>query len=313
MVDTLTELPPDPILERRETIQRLAAQTIRRRSISSAIFLWVMMLAFFIALVPLGSVLYALIAKGSQYLTWHFLTGLPPSGFDVLTQIGGVGNALLGTIIIVGAAAIVAVPIAVILGIYLAEADTRWSGTLRAAIEIMTGLPSILLGVFAYEVIVSRMNNTYSGLAGMFALAILMVPVIAKASELALRGVPQTLKEAGLALGARHSRVTRGVVLPAALPGVITGVLLSLARAIGETAPVLLVIGSGFDKLSWNPLHTMSTLSLQIYQWSQNPSAAVASQQESAAWGVALALVMLVMILSVGSRVVAARMRRERH
>jgi phosphate transport system permease protein len=177
---------------------------------------------------------------------------------------------------------------------------------LRAIIEIMTGLPSILLGVFAYEYVVVRMKS-FSGLAGIVALAVLMVPLIAKASELAFRGVPNTLREAGLALGARSSRVTRGVIIPAALPGMITGILLSLARAMGETAPLLLVIGASGD-WTWNPLKQMSALPLLTYNYSgsQYPS------QRAAAWGVALTLVVMVMILSLGSRLVAARLRRER-
>lgn len=313
MTDTLNFLPPDPILERRATIQRLAAQSLRRRMIVSSLFEVVMGIAFLVALVPLVSILYSLIVKGYTYLNWHFLTGLPPTGYNVLTHIGGIGNAVLGTIEIDGVAALVAIPLGITLAVYLAEKNSRSANSLRAAIEIMTGLPSILLGVYAYEVVVSRMNNTYSGLAGMFALGVLMVPVIAKSSELALRGVPNTLKEAGLALGARSSKVTRGVLLPAALPGVITGVLLSLARAMGETAPVLIVIGAGYSNLSWNPLHTMTALPLQIYSWSQSPSPAVASQEESAVWGAALILVIFIMFLSVGSRLVAARMRRERH
>jgi phosphate transport system permease protein len=134
-----------------------------------------------------------------------------------------------------------------------------------------------------------------------------MVPLIAKASELSFRGVPTTLREAGLALGARSSRVTRGVIIPAALPGMITGILLSLARAMGETAPLLLVIGAS-GNWTWSPLKQMSALPLLTYNYSgsQYPT------QRAAAWGVALTLVVMVMILSLGSRFVAARLRRER-
>jgi phosphate transport system permease protein len=194
----------------------------------------------------------------------------------------------------------------VLLGLYLSEASSRAANFLRAIIEIMTGLPSILLGVFAYEYIVVRMK-TFSGLAGIVALAVLMVPLIAKASELSFRGVPATLREAGLALGARSSRVTRGVIIPAALPGMITGILLSLARAMGETAPLLLVIGASGD-WTWSPLKQMSALPLLTYDYSGSQY----SSQRAAAWGVALTLVVMVMILSLGSRFVAARLRKER-
>lgn len=307
MSNTLVELPPDPILERRREIQRRAAQTIGRRSLVSKILLAVLVGAFFLALVPLGSVIFALLQRGLSSISWSFLHTLPTQpSLIAQNAIGGIGNAVEGSLIIDGLAALVAVPVAVLVGLYLAESSSRPANFLRAIIEIMTGLPSILLGVFAYEYVVVSMRS-FSGLAGIVALAVLMVPVIAKASELAFRGVPATLREAGLALGARSSRVSRGVILPAAMPGVITGVLLSLARAMGETAPLLLVIGAS-GTWNWNPLHAMSALPLLTYNYSgsQYPS------QRAAAWGVALTLVAIVMVLSLGSRLISARMRKER-
>ncbi len=307
MSKTTLELPPDPILERREEIQKRAAQTLGRRTLVSKAFLVMLVLMFLVALLPLGSVIFALLQKGISSISWPFLHTLPsqPSLIDQ-NAIGGIGNAIEGTLIIAGLAALIAVPMALLIGLYLSESSSRVGDFLRAIVEIMTGLPSILLGVFAYEYVVVPMKG-YSGLAGVVALAVLMVPVIAKASELAFRGVPTTLREAGLALGARNSRVSRGVIIPAALPGVITGVLLSLARAMGETAPLLLVIGTSIS-WAWNPLHGMSALSLLTYDYSgsQYPS------QRAAAWGVALTLVVLVMILSLSSRLISARMRKER-
>ena len=307
MTDTLVSLPPDPILERRELVQTRAAKTLGRRTLLSRVFIAMLVAALVLAIVPLGSLIFALIQRGISSISWNFLHTLPtqPSLIDQ-NAIGGIGNAIEGTVIIDGLAGLVAIPIAVLLGLYLSESASRAANFLRAIIEIMTGLPSILLGVFAYEYVVVPMK-TFSGMAGIVALAVLMVPLIAKASELAFRGVPSTLREAGLALGARSSRVSRGVILPAALPGVITGVLLSLARAMGETAPLLLVIGASGD-WTWSPLKQMSALPLLAYNYSgsQYPS------QRAAAWGVALTLVVLVMFLSLGSRLVAARMRKER-
>ncbi|MGH9020197.1 MAG: phosphate ABC transporter permease PstA [Acidimicrobiales bacterium] len=307
MSNSLVDLPPDPILERRAEIQRRAAQTIGRRTLVSKLFVGLLVGAFIIALVPLGAVIFAIVQKGVSSISWSFLHTLPQQpSLIAQNAIGGIGNSILGTLVLDGVAALAAVPIAILVGLYLAESSSRAANFLRAIIEIMTGLPSILLGVFAYEYVVLRMK-TFSGLAGIAALAVLMVPIIAKAAELAFRGVPQTLREAGLALGARTSRVTRGVILPAALPGVITGVLLALARAMGETAPLLLVIGSS-DSWSWNPLHQMASLPLTtyLYSGSQYPSV------RAAAWGVALVLVTLVLVLNLSSRLIAARMRRER-
>lgn len=307
MNNQLLQLPPDPLLERRRIVQQKAADSLGRRVFISRLFITLLVLAFVAVLVPLGSVLITLIHRGISSINWAFLSSLPTQPSLVAQNaIGGIGNAIEGTLVIDGLAALVAIPIALLLGLYLSESYSRPANFIRAITEIMTGLPSILLGVFAYIYIVVP-SKSYSGLAGIVALGILMVPVIAKASELAFRGVPSTLREAGLALGARSSKVTRGIILPVALPGVITGVLLALARAMGETAPLLLVIGAS-SQWTWNPEHAMSALPLltYLYSGSQYPS------QQAAAWGVALTLVFMVMVLAVGSRVISARMRRER-
>jgi phosphate transport system permease protein len=307
MTDLLTQLPPDPIYDRRKQIQERAAKTIGRRTLISRVYISTLMGCFIFALIPLGSVIYALINKGIAAISWTFLTSLPTQP-NLMQQdaIGGIGNAILGTIIIDLLAGLVAVPIGVLLGLYLAEATSRVADFLRAITEIMTGIPSILLGVFAYEYVVVP-TKQFSGLAGIVALGVLMVPVIAKASEIAFRGVPSTLREAGLALGARDSKIAKSITLPVAAPGVITGVLLSLARAMGETAPILLVVGAS-GAWNFNPLQPISALPLLTYNYSgsQYPS------QRAAAWGVALALVTMILILSLTARIVSARMRREK-
>jgi phosphate transport system permease protein len=269
--------------------------------------LWACLL---VTLVPLGSVIVALVGKGARFLSWSFFTTLPqlPSLLS-LNRIGGIGNAVVATLIIDALAGLVAVPTGVIVGLYLAEATSPPARFLRSIVEIMTGMPSILLGVFAYEYFVVQMKS-YSGVAAVVALGMLMVPFIARAAEIAFRAVPQSLREAALALGARESRIARRVVVPTALPGVTTGVLLALARAVGETAPVLLVVGPTISNL-WNvnPLRPMTPLPLLIFGYanSEYPS------QRAAAWGVALTLVALVVALTTMSRLITGRMRRERH
>jgi phosphate transport system permease protein len=263
-----------------------------------------------VTLVPLGSVIAALIGKGARFLSWSFFTSLPqlPSLLS-LNRIGGIGNAIVATLVIDALAGLVAVPIGVVVGLYLAEATSPPARFLRSIVEMMTGMPSILLGVFAYEYFVVQMKS-YSGVAAVVALGILMVPFIARAAELAFRAVPQSLREAALALGARESRIARRVIVPTALPGVTTGVLLALARAVGETAPVLLVVGPTISNLwSVNPLRPMTPMPLLIFGYanSEYPS------QRAAAWGVALTLVALVVALTTTSRIITARMRRERH
>ena len=310
MSSTINGLPPDPILERRELIQLRASQTIARRTMVSRVVTGLLWVGLVIALIPLGSVVLALIDKGVRFLGWSFLTALPqlPS-LSSLNDIGGIGNAVAATLVIDALAGLVAVPIGVVVGLYLSQGSSRPANFLRTVVEIMTGMPSILLGVFAYEYFVVTMKS-YSGIAAVIALSMLMVPVIAKAAELAFMAVPRSLREAALALGARESRVARQVVFPSALPGVLTGVLLALARAVGETAPVLLVVGPTISNLwNWNPLKPMTPMPMLIFGYanSQYPS------QRAAAWGVALTLVALVVILTTSSRLISARMRRERH
>lgn len=309
MSSAITGLPPDPILERRQLIQLRASQTLARRTLTSRLAVAALSLSLLVAMIPLFSVVIALVAKGAHYLTWHFVTTLPqlPSLIS-LNTIGGIGNAIVATLEIDLAAAVVAVPVGVVVGLYLAETEGQVGAWLRGTVEMMTGMPSVLLGVFAYEYIVTSMKS-YSGLAAAAALSLLMVPVIAKAAELSFRSVPRSLREAALALGARESKVAWKVTVPTALPGVVTGVLLALARAVGETAPVLLVVGPTVSNLwAWTPFKPMTPLPLLIYGYSQSqyPS------QRAAAWGVAFTLVALVVLLTVTSRVISSRMRRER-
>ncbi len=309
MSAVISGLPPDPILERRALVQLRASQTMARRSLLSKVLVGCLVAGLVVAIVPLASVIVALVAKGAKFVSWGFLSRIPqlPSLLH-LNTVGGIGNAIVATLVIDLLAGAVAVPVGVMLGLYLAETTSVAGNAMRAVVETMTGMPSVLLGVFAYEYLVTRMKS-YSGLAAIVALSILMVPVIAKAAELAFRGVPRILREAALALGARESRVARKVVIPTALPGVITGVLLAFARAVGETAPVLLVVGPTISNtFGWNPLHPMTPMPLLIYGYSssQYPS------QRAAAWGVALTLVFLVFVLTTASRFISSRMRRER-
>jgi phosphate transport system permease protein len=303
----LDQLPPDPILQRREEIRAITARTLGRRTQSSRIFIALISLALIIALIPLVLVLFTIIQRGGRDLTWAFLTRLPQvPTIGQASTIGGIGNAIVGTLIVAGMAALMAIPLSLILGLYLVEMESRWSRLFRSSVEILSGIPSILLGVFAYIFIVIPQHH-FSAFAASVALALLMTPVITKAVETAIRGVPDTVTEAGLALGARRSVVARKVVLPAARPGIITGTLLALARTMGETAPLLLVIGLTSSS-SWdlNPFHSMSALPTLTYYYSNSafPS------QHAAAWGVALVLVLLVLFLNLTSRFISARLAR---
>ncbi len=301
-MSTVTGLPADPILERRRAVQAAAESSLRRRKISSSVALGVCWAFLVVAVIPLVAVVAYVVAKGLPAWSVDFFTHpTVPEGIPG----GGVWNAIVGTVVITGIAIAVAVPLGLLVGLYLAESDGRAAASLRFTADVMTGVPSITVGIFGYIAIV--LNYGYSGFAGAFAVGFIMLPVIVRAGETAFRGVPRSLNEAALALGARKVTITRRVVVPTALPGVITGVLLAVARGLGETAPLLLTI-LGNQYLQWNPTKPMEALPILIYGDSSQPYADLVQ----VAWGAALLLVVVVLVLSIGSRLLAAHLRKER-
>ena len=309
-------IPPDPILERREMVQRVARRTFERRMRVSQAMIGLCAVGLLVALVPLFAILYSLISKGVHWWSIDFFTKVPqfPSLIDP-NEVGGISNAIIGSLVIDAIAALFAIPIGVVAGLFLAESTSKFANALRTTAEIMTGLPSILLGIFAYQMIVIGFNEWgiklpgigFSGLAGSFAIGILMIPIIMKASETALRAVPAPIREAGLALGARRGVVARKVIIPTALPGLVTAVLLAFSRAVGETAPILWVIGAS-TVVSWNPKKEMASMPLQIFQSATSPYVSLREE----AWGIALLLVVIVLVINLGSRLLAAWLQRER-
>ena len=298
----LLDPPVDPTVERRLAIQTAAASSLRRRNLGSKVALGVCWLFLAIAVVPLVAVVVYVVAKGLPAWNVEFFThSTTPEGIPG----GGVWNAIVGTAVITSIAVAVAVPMGLLCGLFLAESDGRIATSLRFTADVMTGIPSITVGIFGYIAIVR--NFGYSGFAGAFAIGFIMLPVIIRAGETAFRGVPRSLNEAAMALGARRAVIARRVVVPTALPGVITGVLLAVARGLGETAPLLLTI-LGNEYLQWNPTKAMSALPILIYNNSSQPY----PDQVQIAWGAALLLMVIVLVLSIGSRLLAARLQKER-
>ena len=297
----LLESPADPSVERRRAVREAAASTLRRRKLGSQVALGVCWLFLAIAVVPLIAVVYYVILKGLPAWNVDFFThSTTPEGVPG----GGAWNAIVGTVVITVIGTAVAVPVGLLCGLFLAESQGRAASTLRFTADVMTGIPSITVGIFGYIAIVR--NYHYSGLAGSFAVGFIMLPVIIRAGETAFRGVPRSLNEAAMALGARRATIARKVVVPTALPGVITGVLLAVARGLGETAPLLLTI-FGNQYLEWNPTKPMAALPTLIYSYSGQPYADLVQ----IAWGAALLLVVVVLVLSIGSRLLAAYLRKE--
>jgi phosphate transport system permease protein len=262
----------------------------------------VMVVAFVLVIIPLGFVLYTVISKGASIISGRFLTAtIPPNVLPA--NVGGMGPAVLGTILITALATVMAVPIGILAAIYINEYGGRRFLTrlIRFMADVMTGVPSIIMGLFIFAIWVIHFG--YSGLAGALALGCLMLPVIIRSSEEMLKLVPEALREASYALGASKSRVTLTVVLPAALGGIVSGSLLAVARAAGETAPVLFTV---FTVTAAN-LNVFSgpntTLAAQIFANASQPYVGA----QARGWGAALTLVAIAFILMIAARLVTGR------
>jgi phosphate transport system permease protein len=258
------------------------------------------------ALVPLVLILYYLLSKGIGALSWEFFTTDPTGRF--LGDPGGIRSAIVGTIVIVAIASIIAVPIGIGVALWLVEygGQSRFANLVRYVVDVMSGVPSIVFGLFIYTTLVLAGGGTggFSGMKGSIALALLMLPVVTRSAEVALNLVPDSLREAALALGAPRWRVIVRIVLPTAASGLLTGVLLAIARAAGETAP-LLFTAFGVKAMTWNPGQQMNALPLQIF-------ADVSQAQDrlvTRAWGAALTLVAMVLALNLLARLIQRRSR----
>ncbi|HEX9096366.1 MAG TPA: phosphate ABC transporter permease PstA [Candidatus Dormibacteraeota bacterium] len=268
------------------------------RVVGSLVVLCVM-----VAAIPVLVLFLFVIIKGLPgLLTPGFFTQSPhPQGVPG----GGVLNAIIGTLVIVGIGSLLAVPVGALIGIFLSEYGRNQVGdTVRFISDVLTGLPSIAFGIFGYTVVVLTTHH-FSAVSGSIALAVLMLPVILRATETALLLVPNSLREAGLALGAPRWRVTLEIVVPAALGGIVTGALLAMARAAGETAP-LLFTAFGNDIVQTNPLQPMGALALTVFRNALVPYPNLQDQ----AWAAALLLVILVATTNILARVYVRRIQR---
>ncbi len=259
-----------------------------------------------IALIPLILVLYYVIKRGIGAWSVTFFTQ-DPSGAFIGNDIGGVKSAILGTIEIVGLATLIAAPVGIAMGVYLVEygKGSRFASLVRYLVDVLTGVPSIVFGLFIYiTLVLSGTSGGFAGYKGSFALALLMLPVITRSTEVVLLLVPNTLREAATALGAPRWQVIGRVVLPTARPGIVTGLLLAVARAAGETAALLFTV-LGAQVTTFNLKQQMNALPLQIFNDVRSPS----NQLVTRAWGSALALIVMILILNLLARLGSRRSR----
>jgi phosphate transport system permease protein len=275
----------------------------RRKNQIATIVMWA---AFVVTLIPLVFVLYTVIAKGITAISWQFLTGSPIPPNVLPLGVGGMAPAIIGTLEITGFAALIAIPLGVLGAVYINEYGGKgWLARLIAFMaDVMTGVPSIVMGLFIFTI--WTLKFSYSGVAGSFALACLMLPIVIRSTYEMLLLVPNYLREASYALGASKSRVTLTIVLPAALGGIVSGALLAVARAAGETAPLLFTILSTQDTNTNLFSGANTALPTQIFANAQSPYVGA----EERAWGAALTLIVIAFVLMLGARFITARFTR---
>jgi phosphate transport system permease protein len=272
------------------------------RKVASSAFVCFCVGSVIVALVPLALILFFVIREGIQALNLDFFTHMPRPVGELG---GGMANAIVGSLIITGLGALLAIPIGIMSGVYMSEyAGTRLAATIRFAADTLNGVPSIVIGVFVYAIVVLPVKQ-FSALAGGVALGIMMIPIIARSTEELLLLVPGALREGALALGATRARAVFTVVLPAALPGIVTGIMLALARIAGETAPLLF---TSFNNRFFTTKLTqpIASLTVMVYTYAISPYADWHRQ----AWAGALVLVSIVLLCSLLARVATRRLER---
>lgn len=272
---------------------------IKYRLGKSKFFKAIVILLSILCTVPLFLILFYILKEGITRINWHFLVNLPK---PVGEAGGGIANALIGSLLIVFFAALMAIPVGVMGGIYLSEnKKSRLANLTRLAVDVLQGTPSIVVGIVIYFWIVKPLS-TFSALSGSVALAIMMLPIVVRSTEETLKLLPASLKEAGLALGLPYQRVILRIVLPCGFSGVISGIILAVARIAGETAP-LLFTAFGNPFFSTNILKPMQSLPLLIFNYATSPY----DEWHDLAWGAALILLLWVLLLNIITKITTRR------
>lgn len=284
-----------------------------RRRLKNRIMTLLFILCLLVAIIPLGSILYSVAVQGASVVNAEFFTGSQPDPCSpnpyTSCEQGGIANALVGTMILLALSCMIAIPLGILVGIYLAEyGKGPFATAVRFFTDVMTGVPSIVFGMFIYAgFTLAFPGRAFSAIAGVLALAVLVLPWVARMTEEALRLVPSALREAALALGVPKYRVTTRVVLSAARDGVLTGAVLGMARVGGETAP-LIMTAFGNTFLSTRLDQPMESMSLLVWNFATSPYA----NWNALAWGAALVLVLMMLGLSIAVRLLLRRRFHER-
>ena len=285
-------------------LQRLPpGRSVRRRRLINRTAELLALAAALLAVVVLAIVFLSVFKRGLEALNLDFFTKTPAvfgeSG-------GGIAHAFVGSLVIVGIAKLLVVPVGVAVAVYVSEfAGPRMSRAVRLALDVLNGLPSIVIGIFIFAAIV--VTHQQSAYAGSLALAIIMLPLVARSTQEVLKLIPQSLREAALALGSARWQMVVRVLLPAAVGGIMTGTILAVARAAGETAPLLFTTALAGQFISTNPREPLQSVPLAIFQLSESPD----PNDHAKAWAAAAVLMTFVLIVSLAARVILARQRRK--
>ncbi|HEY7730943.1 MAG TPA: phosphate ABC transporter permease PstA [Gaiellaceae bacterium] len=275
---------------------------LRRRRLVEKAFGALAVLSAVIACGILALVLGTVLYKGLSQLSLDFFTKPRP----LFGEKGGIADALVGSALIVGMAMLIAVPVSILVAIFMSEyAGPRLSTALRIVLDVLNGVPAIVVGIFVFGLLV--VGRGQSAVFGAFALAILMLPMVARATQEVLEIVPRSLREASLALGVTRWRTTWSIILPSAIGGILTGVVISVARVAGETAPLLFTSAIAANAVSFDVSNALPTLPVTIFVFSESPS----PDEQAAAWAAALVLIAFVLVLNILAKVFAGRKRRQ--
>lgn len=272
---------------------------INLRIKKSAVIKWVIIFLAFLITLPLVSIIYYVAKEGISAINWNFFISIPKPVGEVG---GGIANALLGSLILVVVASIMAIPVGILCGLYLSEnGESRLSYWTRLAVDILQGVPSIVIGIVIYFWIV-KPTGSFSGISGSIALSIMMLPIVIRSTEETLKLIPSTLKEAGLALGLPYYKVMLKVILPVGISGIMSGVMLSIGRIAGETAP-LLFTAFGNPYMNTNIGKPMQSLPLLIFNYATSPY----DEWHNLAWGASLILLICILLLNLFTKLLTRR------
>ncbi len=282
---------------------------IGRRILADKILYWTVCILAGMTAIPLFAILFEVLYKGYDQFSWEFFTEPTPTAYKALQAVsaglpipGGIANGIIGTMIILGMAVVVTVPLGILCGVYLAEnSGKRFAQIVSYITDLLQGTPSVIIGIITYIWVVVPMRG-YSAIAGSVALFIMMLPLIIRSTEETMRILPVSLKEAGLALGGSNVRVILQILIPTAFGGIFTGVLLAVSRVIGETAP-LMFTALGCSMIRWEIDKPISAVPLLIWEFFNDP------YLQDLIWGASLFLLVFVLFLNLTSKIIAKKWR----